>query len=474
MVFNSLQFLVFFIAVYSIYLVLGHRAQNRFLLVASYAFYAAWDYRFLSLLIISTTIDYLIGLRIADNKSHMVRKRLISSTIIFHLGLLGFFKYFNFFADGLSGLVALIGFSASHFTLDVVLPLGISFYTFVSMSYVIDVYRDRITPCRNFLDFALFIAFFPPLVSGPIGRGPLLIPQILKPRVITPDNLADGFFLIIWGLFKKVVIADNLSFTVNEIFAKSHGFVDGEVFIAALFFTFQIYADFSGYTDIARGISKLMGFDLMLNFNLPYFARNPSDFWHRWHISLSSWLRDYLYIPLGGNRYGEIRTYRNLILTMTLGGLWHGAAWNFVCWGFYHGIVLTAHRFLGRVGFINPDRQHGLIIEEVIKYSSIGVMFIFTIYGWLLFRANSLTQIANMTAAIMNLSLNSFVFSKIAKLIFYIWPLIFIQICQYYSSDLRIVTRSPRLLQAAMYLLLLFFLMVLGNFDGTSFIYSQF
>lgn len=474
MLFNSLQFLVFFLCIYSLYLVLGHRAQNLLLLVASYVFYCAWDYRFLFLLLLSTFIDYFIGLRIVNSTSQGVRKRLILSSIIFHLGVLGFFKYFNFFADGLIGLFALFGFSVFHSTLNVVLPLGISFYTFVAIGYLIDVYRGSILPCQKFLDFALFIAFFPPLLSGPIGRSRLLIPQIQEPRVINLDKLASGFFLIIWGLFKKVVIADNLRLTVNEIFAKSYGFNSGEVFIAALFFTFQIYSDFSGYTDIARGISSLMGFELMLNFNLPYFARNPSDFWRRWHISLSTWLRDYLYIPLGGNRGGNLKTYRNLMLTMSLGGLWHGAAWNYVFWGIYHGIVLSVHRFLGQNGLVKPDRQHGFIIKKAITYGSIVGMFMLTLYGWLLFRADSLMQIVNMTMAFANFSFNGYVIEKLAKFLFYTWPLLLVQLWQYYSSDLSIFTRSPMLLQTAIYTLLLFLIIVLGNFDGASFIYSQF
>jgi D-alanyl-lipoteichoic acid acyltransferase DltB (MBOAT superfamily) len=473
MVFNSLQFLLFFGAIYSIYIALTPRAQNRLLLISSYIFYGAWDYRLAALLLLSTTIDYFSGIGISGN-THRVRKVLMVSNIVWHLGVLSYFKYYNFFAQSLGELFSVVGVPVSFSALDVVLPLGISFYTFASMSYTIDIYRGHLEPCRNFLDLALFVSFFPALVSGPIGRGQLLLPQIAERRTISSEKFCEGFFLIIWGLYKKLVIADNLNTTVNEVFSKTQGFGSGEVFIGTLFFTFQIYADFSGYTDIARGISRLMGFELMLNFNLPYFARNPSDFWRRWHISLSRWLRDYLYIPLGGNRGGEVKTHRNLMTTMAIGGLWHGAAWNFVLWGLYHGLLLSMHRFLHLIGVLDEGRQHGIIAAKAIRYCSVCLMFCFTLYGWLLFRANGLRQIANMTISLADITPNEFVLGELAKLAFYLWPLAVIQFWQSWCSDLYVVVKSPVCAQVITYTLLLLLIVILGNFDGASFIYFQF
>jgi D-alanyl-lipoteichoic acid acyltransferase DltB (MBOAT superfamily) len=474
MLFNSLQFLVFFVVVYALYLNMAHRAQNWLLLTASYVFYGAWDYRFLLLLLLSTSVDYLVGLGLGSSREPSVRKRLILCSISFQLGILGFFKYWNFFADSLIQLLASLGLSVTHSTLGIALPIGISFYTFQSMSYTIDVYRERMAPCRRFFDFALFVAFFPQLVAGPIERGRQLIPQIVKSRVVTPRKISDGVSLIAWGLFKKVVIADNLGITVDQIFAKTDDFTNGEAIVGILFFAFQIYTDFSGYTDIARGVSKLMGFELVQNFNLPYFARNPSDFWRRWHISLSSWLRDYLYVSMGGNRSGELKTYRNLLLTMVLGGLWHGAAWNFVCWGTYHGLLLAVHRFFQQSGMLSAGQHSQGWKERAVNVASMSLMFLFTLYGWLLFRANSLEQIVNMTLALPHFASSAFLLRSLLKLAFYAWPLFLMELWQYYSADLRIAMHSPAPVQAIGYTVLFFLFLTLGDFNGASFIYFQF
>lgn len=474
MLFNSMQFLAFFVVVYILYLGLGTRGQNRLLLVASYVFYGAWDIRFLGLLFASTVVDYLVGLGLGRSSDPRVRRRLIATSVTFQLSVLGFFKYFNFFAESLTDLLGHVGLAVSPPILDVVLPIGVSFYTFASMSYTIDVYRGRLMPCRSFLDFALFVAFFPQLVAGPIERGSALIPQIQGTRVITPDHLSEGLFLILWGLFKKDVVADNLGSTVDAIFQKTHSFQSGEVLVGAMFFAFQIYGDFSGYTDMARGIAKLMGFELLLNFNLPYFARNPSDFWRRWHISLSSWLRDYLYVSLGGNRGGTLRTYRNLMLTMVLGGLWHGAAWNYVCWGIYHGGLLAAHRYLHDIGLLGRTHRRRPALEFVAQASAVLVMFVFTLYGWMLFRSRSLDQIVGMTRSFFDIALNPFLLHSLGKLAFYCWPIFVLELYQYLSGDIRILMRSPVSLQTASFAAILFFVVVFGNYGGASFIYFQF
>src|SRR3972149_1993846 len=346
MLFNSSTFLIFFVVVYTLYLLLQKRlkAQNALLLVASYIFYASWDWRFLSLLLLSTTVDFFIAKAIGSTDDltpagKARRKTLLACSILFNLGVLGFFKYFNFFSESFIGLLNLFSMKADLITLNIVLPLGISFYTFQEMGYTIDVYRKHMKPTHNPFNFALFVAFFPHLVAGPIQRAESLLLQLERPRRITIEQVNTGLFLILWGLFKKVVIADNVREVANLIFNNYTNYSGLDIVIGGLAFAVQIYGDFSGYSDIARGIARLMGFELMVNFRLPYFALNPTDFWQRWHISLSTWLRDYLYIPLGGNRKSNLITCRNLFLTMLLGGLWHGASWNFVIWGAYHGLI---------------------------------------------------------------------------------------------------------------------------------------
>ncbi|MBD3403498.1 MBOAT family protein [candidate division GN15 bacterium] len=474
MIFNSTEFLVFFILVLGAYWLLSRRLQNRFLLVASYVFYGAWDYRFLSLILLSTVVDYIVGHKLHTTEAPKTRKRLLAVSVAVNLAILGFFKYFNFFADSLQDLVGMVGYQFDPFSLSIVLPVGISFYTFQTMSYTIDIYNKKLEPSRNFLDFALFVAFFPQLVAGPIERAVNLLPQIYNKRSFSFDQFSAGIYLIVWGLFKKVVIADNLAITVERIFSQTTGFYGGEVLIGVLFFAFQIYCDFSGYSDIARGIAKTMGFELMVNFNLPYIARNPSDFWKRWHISLSSWLRDYLYIPLGGNRGSELFIYRNLILTMLLGGLWHGAAWNFVVWGLYHGSLLSVHRKFTelRARYIKTPVNYTKPLGWTV---SAAVMFFFTLYGWLLFRAESFTQIWNMTLGLIPFGgLDPAFFSEIGKLLFYISILLIVQVGQVATKKLNFILDRPIAVQSAFYLACVYLVIILGAFDGPSFIYFQF
>lgn len=473
MIFNSIEFLVFFVIVLGAYWIMSRKAQNRFLLVASYVFYGAWDYRFLSLILLSTFVDYFVGNRMYAAEASAKRKQLLAVSVVVNLVILGFFKYFNFFAGSLQDLVGLFGFELSTFSLTIVLPVGISFYTFQTMSYTIDIYKGKLEPSRDFLDFALFVAFFPQLVAGPIERAVNLLPQVYKKRKFDLDQFGGGCYLILWGLFKKVVIADNLAVTVDQIFAKSEGFYSGEVLIGVLYFAFQIYCDFSGYSDIARGVAKTLGFELMVNFNLPYIARNPSDFWLRWHISLSSWLRDYLYIPLGGNRHGNLMTYRNLILTMLLGGLWHGAAWNFVVWGLFHGLILAGHRKYTEI----REKFSGPAKRKATWYGiafSVTVMFVFTLYGWLLFRAHTFAQIWEMTVNFVPLGFDPLFFNALAKLAVYVSVLVLVQIGQIYTKNLEFIVERPVALQSAFYLACFYLLVVFGAFNGTSFIYFQF
>jgi len=471
MLFNSLEFVVFFVVVLALYSVLNHSRQNALLLAASYLFYGAWDYRFLALLIGTTVVDYAVALAIDRRSDPLARRRILMFSIVANLGVLGIFKYFNFFADSLVDFAGLFGLTVSPVTLNIVLPVGVSFYTFQSMAYTIDVYRGHLKPCRRLPDFALYVTFFPQLVAGPIERATHLLPQVYARRIVTADKIGAGLSLIALGFFKKVVMADNLAPTVNEIFAKQGGFTAEEVLAGVLCFAFQIYGDFSGYTDIARGTSRLLGFELMDNFREPYFARNPSDFWQRWHISLSSWLRDYLYISLGGNRGGRLATYRNLMLTMLLGGLWHGAAWNFVWWGLYHGALLVGYRFYEeRAGARSTAARSWL--GGVLQ---IAVMFGFTLYGWLLFRATSGAQIVEMTLALGHFESLRYLARELVTLAFFAWPVVLLDYLRFRGGyPETALLRAPMAVQALTYAGFMLMFFVMGRYEGASFIYFQF
>lgn len=346
MLFNSWLFLFYAPIVYLLYYLLSHRAQNRVLLVASYIFYAAWDPRFLLLLLGSTTLDYFIGLNLHKSTDQRKRKWMLFASVLVNLTALGFFKYFNFFMENMEALLQALGMPFGLIRLDLVLPVGISFYTFQTISYSVDVYQRKIEPERNFLDYALFVSFFPQLVAGPIERAANLIPQLKKQRVITREMITSGLWLILLGYFKKVVVADNLTAIIDPVFQAKETPGGMSCLFAAYAFSVVAYCDFAGYSDIARGLAKLMGIDIVLNFNLPLIARNPMDFWRRWHISLSFWFRDYLYIPMGGSRVGKLRTYFNLFVVFLLSGLWHGATWTWITWGAYNSVLTIAYRLL--------------------------------------------------------------------------------------------------------------------------------
>jgi alginate O-acetyltransferase complex protein AlgI len=467
MVFNSLHFLLFFLIVLATYRLLPHRGQNWLLLGASYYFYAAWDWRFLGLLIASTLVDFFCALAIASSEDARRRRLLLILSLGFNLSLLGFFKYFNFFADTLHGLFALAGWQLDFFTLKVLLPIGISFYTFMTMSYVIDVYRREITPTRNLLDFGVFIAYFPHLVAGPILRASKLLPQIARPRTVTGAQVVEGLWLIGWGFFKKVFVADNLGHITDAIFIPGHAVAGPDVLLGVYAFAFQIYGDFSGYSDIARGTSKLMGIDLTVNFLFPYFVTSPQAFWRNWHISLSTWLRDYLYIPLGGNRGSAWQTQRNLMLTMVLGGLWHGAAWPFVIWGAYQGALLIAYRQIGEPA---PHRHW---LRTAIAWL---VMFHLTCLGWLIFRAKSTSHIGELLAALPHgWSLHAPAWSAYGPaLLFYLIPLLLIHGIEARKEDLCAVLRLPLAARYAIYCGIGLFVLLFGDFGGAQFIYFQF
>jgi alginate O-acetyltransferase complex protein AlgI len=345
LLFNTWPFFVFLAITLTLYYVLEKRWQNYLLLITGYVFYGFWDWRFCGLLLLTTIFDYGCG-RLMETVSERHRKPLLLFSVVANLGILGFFKYFNFFVDSAASMLAWFGFQANMPVLQVILPVGISFYTFQSMSYVIDVYRRDIRAEKSFVLYATYVVYFPQLVAGPIERAPHLLGQLREARTVDGSKIAGGLTLIVIGMFKKMAIADSVAGPVETIFADPTN-LKGIVLLKGLWlFSLQIYGDFSGYTDIARGVSRLMGIELMENFNQPYLSRNITEFWRRWHISLSTWLRDYLYIPLGGNRGGTAFVYRNLFLTMVIGGLWHGANWTFVIWGALHGVYLSVHKFL--------------------------------------------------------------------------------------------------------------------------------
>ncbi len=367
MIFNSVTFVVFLAIVLPLHWLVPPSRRNLVLLAASYVFYGWWDWRFLGLIALSTVVDFIIGQRLAAAVGERRRKRLLAASLCFNLGVLGVFKYFDFFLDGAVDLVNAVGLDSSGPTLGILLPVGISFYTFQTISYTFDVYRRRIEPTDKILDFATYVAYFPQLVAGPIERAQRLLPRVQDQagRAMPRGRQLDrALSLILSGLFKKVVLADGVAPFVNEVFADPGRFSSLAVAAAIVGFAVQLYGDFSGYTDIARGVSELFGIDLMVNFRQPYLSRNITEFWRRWHISLSDWLRDYVYIPFGGNRGSSWFVARNLMATMLLGGLWHGASWNFVIWGAIHGVALVVHRFArtGRTpsGPVRPSQLPGI------------------------------------------------------------------------------------------------------------------
>ena len=395
MLLNSLSFLLFLPIVFSLYWLINKRGlqlQNALLLVASYFFYACWDWRFLFLLLFSTALDYFTGLKMEESQSQSQKKTWFWLSVIINLGFLGVFKYYNFFADSFATALSGIGIQTNFWTLKVILPVGISFYTFHGLSYVIDIYKDRIKAERNIITYSLFVSFFPLLVAGPIERATHLLPQIKKKRIFDYTKAIDGVHQIIWGFFKKVVIADNCALYANSIFDHYESMNSVSLLLGAIYFSFQIYGDFSGYSDIALGTSKLFGIDLLRNFNYPYFSRDIAEFWRRWHISLSSWFRDYLYIPLGGSRVGMLMKIRNTFIIFLISGFWHGANWTFIVWGALHALFFIPL-------LITQNNRNN--IETVAKGKSLptfkefwAILFTFclTTLAWIFFRAKNVSE----------------------------------------------------------------------------------
>lgn len=477
MIFNSFEFLVFLLIVLVLYWgVLGRtvRGQNLLLLVVSYIFYGWWDWRFLSLLFLSSMIDFLIALGLQRSQQTTLRRGLLMVSLVTNLGLLGFFKYFNFFADSLIRAFATMGYEVDAFTLQVILPVGISFYTFQTLSYTLDVYRRQMDAVRDPVQFLAYVSFFPQLVAGPIERAIDLLPQFSTPRRVNWPEIQEGCRQVLWGLFKKVVIADGVAGQVDFIFRHAAELDGMSLVIGACFFAIQIYGDFSGYTDIAIGTSRLMGFQLHQNFAYPYFSRNIAEFWRRWHITLSSWFRDYLYIPLGGSRVSRARTILNILLTFTLCGLWHGANWTFVAWGFLNGLLF--------VPLILSNRHH---VDRTIVAANrrwptwsevlgmIGTQT-FVLVSWILFRSESLPHASTYFTRMITVPWLPVDHSRYATGLCLCVGLILWEWFQRRQSFGLQIGHWPLFFRYATYVLMITAMIELGNRDQVPFLYFQF
>lgn len=471
MLFNSFDFLFFFIAFFLIYYSTHGKLRILFCLISSYYFYACWDYRFLGLILFSTVVDYFIGMKISSSSNQNIRKRYLLISLVTNLGLLAVFKYFNFFIGSFIDLFTTIGLTLNFSTLNIILPVGISFYTFQTLSYSIDLYRKEIEAEKDFTRFATYVAFFPQLVAGPIVRAKDLLPQFRSDQKFTFDNLHAGLFQTLLGLFKKIVVADTVAVIVDKVFFLPENYSVVMVTLGVVFYAFQIYCDFSGYSDIAIGIARMLGFTFPENFRTPYFSKGFSEFWRRWHITLSSWLRDYLYISLGGNRKGKWKTYRNLMLTMLLGGLWHGASWNFVFWGALHGAYLIVERNTSSLMAILPIHK---FIKNVI---SIWTVFTLTCLAWIFFRssdfATSMTVIKQL-----NPFFNPNLYSVqhlywVLKGVIAVTLLLGVDFLHYhYNLNQKVQTSIS--FRYCSFLFFISSICLLGSFNGNQFIYFQF
>ncbi|MFB3904379.1 MAG: MBOAT family protein [Acidobacteriota bacterium] len=467
MLFNSFEFLIFLPIVLCLYYALKHRGQNLMLLAASFIFYGSWDYRFLALLIVSALVDFFAARAIDRTAVPSRRKLFLLASLSANLGILGFFKYFNFFIDNAARLLGTLGLHPDLPILYVILPVGISFYTFQAMSYTIDVYRRELKPTGSILNYLLYVCYFPQLVAGPIERATHLLPAIERRRTVTADMVSSGLALVLIGFFRKVVIADGLGSQIDAVFASPGSFSSPQLLKALYLFALQIYCDFAGYSDIARGTSRLMGIELMVNFNHPYFASNLSDFWRRWHISLSSWLRDYLYIPLGGNREGTFKTYRNLMLTMLLGGLWHGAAWAFVIWGALHGSYLVLFRLVPKIFAISE--KNGWWAR------ALGILLTFhlVLLTWVFFRAPGLRAALEYLQLIFSFK-GMEGWLSVMPMVVAPWLLVLlIDIPQHFGGSHTVLLKWPRLARVGIAAVMVF-LILLGFGTNAPFIYFQF
>jgi len=426
MLFNSIEFAIFFLIVFILYwFVFGkkYKVQNILLLISSYYFYGCWNWHFLALLIFSTGLDYFTGLMMADAPNKQKKQIWFWLSVCVNIGFLGVFKYYNFFIDSFADLLSAFGLKANFATLQVILPVGISFYTFHGLSYVVDIYNDRIKPERNFIHYSVFVCFFPLLVAGPIERATHLLPQIIRKREFDYNKAVDGLRQILWGLFKKIVIADNCASVVNTIFANYHAQSASNLLLGAVLFTFQIYGDFSGYSDIALGAARLLGFELLRNFGFPYFSRDIAEFWRRWHISLTTWFRDYLYIPLGGSRGSKWLSVRNTFIIFLVSGFWHGANWTFLFWGAFHAALFLPLLIFGRNRLHTNTVAEGKSLPSIKELIQMLITFALVVFGWIFFRAASLSDAFGYIRSLFSRTLFTFPTHKFSTLCVYIFIL---------------------------------------------------
>ncbi|MEL6588856.1 MAG: MBOAT family O-acyltransferase [Bacteroidota bacterium] len=475
MLFNSIEFAVFLPLTFLLYWFVFQRSlrlQNAFILAVSYLFYGWWDWRFLGLIFISSLADFFIGPALYKAEDQSRRKWLLALSLSINLGILGFFKYYNFFVDSLVGGLSGIGVEASIHTLNIILPVGISFYTFQTLSYSIDIYRKQLQPIEEPIAFFAFVSFFPQLVAGPIERASNLLPQFLKPRSFDYEKAADGTRQILWGLFKKVVVADNLAPHVDVIFANFETEGASTLVMGAIFFAFQIYCDFSGYSDIAIGTAKLFGFDLMINFRTPYFSRDIGEFWRRWHISLSTWFRDYVYIPLGGSRTTKGRQIWNSLITFTVSGFWHGANWTFIVWGFLNGLYYVPSILLGTAkkrGTVAENR----ILPSIKELVQMLTTFVLVTFSWIFFRADNLTHAIGYISNLFSASILTMPPSHRAPIPFVI-ILLLIEWAQRGKAHSLEMVHNRAWFRPVAYAALVLLILLYGYDDSESFIYFQF
>ncbi|WP_286747501.1 MBOAT family O-acyltransferase [Roseivirga sp. UBA1976] len=483
MLFNSFDFAIFLPVVFLLYwFVFKHslRLQNALIVVASYVFYGWWDWRFLSLILFSTLVDFLVGKQLGKEAKDNKRRLWLWLSVVVNLGFLGFFKYFNFFLENFQAAFSFFGFEIGGRALSIVLPVGISFYTFQTLSYTIDVYKRKLKPTQDFIAFAAFVSFFPQLVAGPIERATHLLPQFYRKRQFSYPLAANGCRQILWGFFKKLVIADNCAEYANLIFNNSESYSGSTLFLGALFFAFQIYGDFSGYSDIAIGTSRLFGFDLMKNFAFPYFSRDIAEFWRRWHISLSTWFRDYVYIPLGGSRGSKWGQVRNVFIIFLVSGFWHGANWTFMVWG-----GLNALYFLP-LFLLKLNRSNMEVVAERSSFPSakellqMGITFILTVLAWVSFRAEDIAHAWQIYAGIFDSTLFTVPREVLSsKLLMCIVLVLFFVFVEWLGRRREfaieyLLEAHPRWLRWSWYIFLIFLMGMFMQTEETPFIYFQF
>jgi len=477
MFFNSIDFAIFFPIVFILYWLVFNKNlkyQNVFLLIVSYVFYGWWDWRFLGLIMFSSFIDYFVGIALEKNIPQNKRKIFLIVSLIVNLGLLGVFKYYNFFIDNLQSAYTLFGSELNLTTMNIVLPVGISFYTFQTLSYSIDVYRRKIKHSNDIIAFFSYVAFFPQLVAGPIERAKNLLPQFSKKRVFSDSNASDGMRQILWGLFKKIVIADNCAIYADQMFNNPESFQGITLILGAIYFAIQIYCDFSGYSDIAIGTAKLLGFKLMINFRNPYFSRDIGEFWRRWHISLSTWFRDYLYIPLGGSRGTKLKQIRNVFVIFLVSGFWHGANWTFIAWGFLNALYFLPLMLIGKNRKNLDNVAEGKLFPHSKEALQIFITFFLTVFAWIFFRAKDITsafEYIYLTFANFNLRVESETGMKLIPIIILLFGIEWLQRRKEHSLDIK---HLHTYLRWCIYLILILITISLGKYENQSFIYFQF